>query len=126
MKINIIKKLESLMANRNIWIVGGYIRDSLLGKITKDIDFVTDGNTKKIAGEFAEKTNGSFVILDDFNKTYRVVIDDEIYDFSKMQGKNISEDLSRRDFTINAMALPIRFAYPRLKSGTTIAYRLPL
>ncbi len=100
-----IKKLESLKTNRNIWIVGGYIRDLLLGKIAKDIDFVTDGNTEKIAKKFADKTNGSFVVLDDFNKTYRVVIGDEIYDFSKMQGKNISEDLSRRDFTINAMAV---------------------
>ncbi|MBI5573773.1 MAG: CCA tRNA nucleotidyltransferase [Elusimicrobia bacterium] len=100
-----IKKLKFLKANRNIWIVGGYIRDSLLGKITKDIDFATDGNTKKIAQKFADKTNGSFVVLDDFNKIYRVVINDEIYDFSKMQGKNILEDLSRRDFTINAMAI---------------------
>ncbi len=102
-----IKKLEFLRTHRNIWLVGGYIRDSLLGKITKDIDFVTDGNTKKIAKDFADKTNGSFVVLDDFNKIYRVVIGDEIYDFSKMQGKNISEDLARRDFTINALALPL-------------------
>ncbi|MFH0948116.1 MAG: HD domain-containing protein [Elusimicrobiota bacterium] len=102
-----IKKLESLMANRNSWIVGGYIRDLLLGKITKDIDFATDGNTKKIAREFADKNKGSFVVLDDFNKIYRVVVGDEIYDFSKIQGKTIADDLARRDFTINALALPL-------------------
>ncbi|PIU83554.1 MAG: hypothetical protein COS68_03460 [Elusimicrobia bacterium CG06_land_8_20_14_3_00_38_11] len=99
------KKINYLRTYKNIWLVGGYIRDSLLDKITKDIDFVTAGNTKKIARKFADKINGSFVVLDNFNKTYRVVADDEIYDFSKMQGKNILEDLSRRDFTINAMAL---------------------
>ena len=83
-----IENLKTLPSNRNIWIVGGYIRDLLLGRTTKDIDFATDGNTKEIAREFANKNNGSFVVLDDFNKIYRVVVDDKIYDFSKIQGKN--------------------------------------
>ncbi|MFH1540380.1 MAG: HD domain-containing protein [Elusimicrobiota bacterium] len=102
-----IKKLKSLISNRKTWIVGGYIRDIFLGKTTKDIDFATNGNTKKIAQAFADKNKGSFVVLDDFNRIYRVIIDDEIYDFSKIQGKNIYDDLARRDFTINAMAIKL-------------------
>lgn len=100
-----IKELISIKTNKDIWIVGGYIRDLLLHKISKDIDFVVDGNAKKTAQLFAKKTKGTFITLDDFNKIYRVVVNDRTYDFSKKQGKTILEDLSRRDFTINAMAI---------------------
>ncbi|MEW6557762.1 MAG: HD domain-containing protein [Elusimicrobiota bacterium] len=99
--------------NKNIWIVGGYIRDWLLQRECNDIDLVTDANAKKVAQIFAKKNKGSFITLDDFNKIYRVVIKDKIYDFSQLQGMGgsremwIVDDLSRRDFTINAMATQI-------------------
>ena len=100
-----IKKLNYLRTYKNIWLVGGYVRDLLLNRQTKDIDFAVDGNTKKTAAEFAKKNKGNFVLLDDVFKIYRVIVDGEIYDFSKMQGKSIQDDLARRDFTINAMAI---------------------
>jgi len=105
--LSLITKVNTRLHRGQLWIVGGYVRDLLLDKLTKDIDFVTGGNTKNIAKTFAAANNGSFVVLDDFFKIYRVIIGDEIYDFSKMQGRNITEDLARRDFTINAMALPV-------------------
>ena len=107
--MNNIEVLTSIKAKENIWIVGGYIRDLLLNKISEDMDFVTDGNTQKIAQMFAKETKGKFIVLDDFNKIYRVIIKGKTYDFSKMQGKNIIDDLSRRDFAINAMAIQIQY-----------------
>lgn len=104
-------KLKYLITGREIWLVGGYVRDLLLKRPTKDVDFVTGGNTKKTAKEFAKKISGSFVVLDDFFKIYRVVFGGDIYDFSKIQGKNILEDLGRRDFTVNAMAIPLKSAH---------------
>ena len=103
--MNNIDILKYLKTKENIWIVGGYIRDLYFNKISEDMDFVTDGNTQKVAQTFAEKVKGKFIILDDFNKIYRVIINGKTFDFSKMQGKNIIEDLTRRDFTINAMAI---------------------
>ncbi|MBN1384241.1 MAG: CCA tRNA nucleotidyltransferase [Elusimicrobia bacterium] len=102
-----IKKLKFIKNKNSVWIVGGYIRDLVLRKTSKDIDFVTEGNAKKTAQLFAKKIKGTFITLDDYRKIYRVVADDWTYDFSKKQGKNITEDLSRRDFTINAIALQI-------------------
>ncbi|OGS43846.1 MAG: hypothetical protein A2539_06250 [Elusimicrobia bacterium RIFOXYD2_FULL_34_15] len=119
--MNNIDILKYLKTKENIWIVGGYIRDLYFNKISEDMDFVTDGNTQKVAQTFAEKVKGKFIILDDFNKIYRVIINGKTFDFSKMQGKNIIEDLTRRDFTINAIAIPITQPVP-----TSRDYALPV
>ena len=97
------KKLKS-------YFVGGFLRDLLLNKETKDIDVVisTSDTVCKIAKEFSYKIRGSLVRLDEKNDIYRVVYNKRIYvDFSKMRGGNIENDLVLRDFTINAMAIPV-------------------
>lgn len=109
--------IDLLKNKKDIWFVGGYVRDLLLGKETKDIDLVIRGNAKSIASDFANKSKGSFVVLDDFNKIYRVITGGEIYDFSKMQGKDIFEDLGRRDFTINSIALPVEHSSTSILTG---------
>ena len=96
-------------ANRNdsrVYIVGGYLRDSLLKKENiSDLDFVVYGDAKKLAKAFAKATKGSFVELSDAFNIYRVVSKDGIIcDFSRGRGKTINDDLKKRDFSINALA----------------------
>jgi tRNA nucleotidyltransferase/poly(A) polymerase len=101
------------------YLVGGYIRDLLLGikkqqpdYKAKDRDFAVKSNfkAKNIAVMTAKKFNGTFIILKP-GQTYRVVLKNKVgstrfretLDFSPFN-KSVNNDLSRRDFTINAMA----------------------
>ena len=101
-------------SNRKIFLVGGSLRDLLLERETGDFDFVPEGNAERFARNFASEVGGSFVLLDEKNRIYRVVKQKisrkkgkQIFnlDFSQMRGKEIKEDLLLRDFTIDAMAV---------------------
>ena len=115
---NFLKKISNYAEKKNVtlYLVGGFLRDYFLRILTRDIDFVVTGNAEKFARRLAKIISGSFVLLDKKNKIYRIAVKtdkrqggNKIYhlDFSQMQGKNIQQDLSRRDFTINSLALPI-------------------
>lgn len=98
--------LLDILKNDETYIVGGFIRDVVIGKSdVKDIDIATknpQGLIKKIS-----KNIRNIVVLDEENQVYRVFLKnlDEFYlDISKLQGDDIIKDLSRRDFTINAVA----------------------
>ncbi|MEQ8223169.1 MAG: hypothetical protein ABRQ37_12755 [Candidatus Eremiobacterota bacterium] len=100
------KELDS-----KVYIVGGIVRDYLTGTINKntDMDFTSD-KALKLARKFSRKAGGSFVMLDEEEETGRVVIkknrDCEVtMDFSQTRGNNIIDDIYKRDFTINSIAL---------------------
>lgn len=101
--INTLKKPST-----KIYLVGGFIRDMLSNKVSCDRDFVVDGESAiGLAKLFANKVDGYFVMLDNEYDIARVVMPDKInyIDFAKCIGKDIFEDINRRDFTINAIAL---------------------
>ena len=58
----------------------------------------------------AEKLDATFIVLDEENKIYRLVLRDKInyLDISELQGNSIEDDLLRRDFTINAIAYDLK------------------
>ncbi len=91
-------------AKKDIFLVGGYIRDLLRGGyINKDRDFILKADIREIALRASKKFNGTFVELKK-NKTCRVALKNgEFLDFSHIRNV-ISDDLSKRDFTINAIA----------------------
>ncbi len=107
----IIKKLSRLSAKTDVYIVGGAVRDWLMGFETCDLDFAC-GNPLKISSDFSDKICGKLLILDELNKIYRVVKKTKNktynFDFTKLKGKTIQEDLAKRDITINAMALKLK------------------
>jgi putative nucleotidyltransferase with HDIG domain len=103
--------LEILPENAHAYIVGGYLRDFVLNIKTYDIDYVIIGvDIIEFGKTFANKVQGHFVLLDEKNEIIRVVLSDKIHyvDFAKCIGNTIEEDLSRRDFSINAMAYDIK------------------
>jgi len=121
----ILAKISRLLdiQKKQGYIVGGFIRDWLLGRKINDIDIAVSGDAIPIAREIAGEIGGKFVLLDDVNDVARVVvIEDEQprensknqesrgvewhFDFSPFTG-DIETDLARRDFTINAMALKL-------------------
>lgn len=92
-----------------LYLVGGTIRDHLLERPCTDYDF-TSPQAPEIARQWAQQTQGALVPLDETpgHETYRVVLHPNLYfDFTTLQGQTIEEDLSQRDFTINAMAVSL-------------------
>lgn len=97
----------------DLYLVGGALRDSFTGKSAgKEFDFVMKGGVENIANAFAREQKGAAFLLNDFFQTWRVVIGEGAerieLDFSPLQGKDIFEDLKRRDFTVNSMAVSLR------------------
>jgi tRNA nucleotidyltransferase/poly(A) polymerase len=89
------------------FIVGGAVRDILSGEYLKDIDIALKGDALGTAKNFSKEIGASFVILDPEFGIYRVVKKDRHIDICIMRGDSIYEDLSDRDITMNAMALPL-------------------
>jgi poly(A) polymerase len=107
----VLHEISRFLAEKEIpaFIVGGLVRDTLLGRDTDDIDIAVDADALEIASQVAETLNGKFVPLDDVNLIGRVVLPDEKIqvDFTAFKG-DIREDLARRDFTIDAMAIELK------------------
>ncbi|MFW5981838.1 MAG: HD domain-containing protein [Halanaerobiaceae bacterium] len=104
-----LQDLNKIAQDRSsdLFIVGGVLRDLYLGRKIKDIDIVLNKRVEEIARFFADKNEGSIFSLDEDREIYRVVISGFIFDFARLAGENIIEDLKGRDFTINALACPI-------------------
>ena len=91
------------------WLVGGAIRDRLLGRPVTDLDVVVDGEPEKAARAVGAVQRGPVFPLSETFGAWRALSRDRTatYDFSPLQGATIEEDLSKRDFTVNAMAEPV-------------------
>ena len=92
-------------------LVGGSIRDALLGRPSRDLDLVLAGDPTQLARHFAELRQGTWVPLDPVRRQHRVVIKRKglihSFDFSPLRAPTLQQDLRLRDFTINAMAIPL-------------------
>jgi len=113
-----LAKIDKFLADENIqsYLVGGFIRDALLGRDTADIDIALVADSLKIAPRIAVALGGRYVLLDKVNGIGRIVLLNEeaslakgqrYLDFSTVKD-TIEEDLARRDFTIDAMAFDLR------------------
>jgi poly(A) polymerase len=112
---SLLATVNNLLAEQGIksYLVGGFIRDALLKRETADIDIALAADALEIAPRLAGALGGRFIRLDEANKMGRVVVDNKApsggrwqLDFSAFEG-NIEQDLSRRDFTIDAMAVDL-------------------
>ena len=102
--------IRSILKGRQIFVAGGPVRDILLGRPVKDIDLVMEKGALESAEAAASALGGTLVILHEEEEVARVVLKEgAIFDFSSFRGKSrtIEGDLAMRDFTINAMAVPL-------------------
>jgi putative nucleotidyltransferase with HDIG domain len=93
------------------WLVGGAVRDLLRGHPGADLDVAVDGAALDLARRFADLTGGAWVPLDEATNTARVVWTTQagpfVLDLVRLRAPTIEDDLRLRDFTINALALPL-------------------
>ena len=96
----------------NGYLVGGFIRDSILKRGIDDIDIAIAANALDFSPELAKRLNGKYIPMDKENKVARIILKDaasgkiQHIDVSTIIN-NIEDDLSRRDFTINAIAISL-------------------
>ncbi len=96
-----------------VYLVGGAIRDAALGRPVADLDLACAG-ARSLAAAVARSFKGTLVTLDADNAVYRLVLPPargrglKQIDVAEIQGRDILEDLKRRDFTVNAAALELR------------------
>ncbi len=90
------------------WVVGGALRDELLGRPVTDVDIAVAGDAEAAAREQARRVSGPVFALSEAFGAWRVVDREggRVFDFARLQGDTIEEDLARRDFSVNAMARP--------------------
>ena len=88
-------------------LVGGAVRDSLLKRLGKrpDIDFVVPENAIKLAKKLASSLGATCVVLDAERDIARLIYKGWSFDLAKQIGNSLEEDLWKRDFTLNAIAL---------------------
>ncbi|HTY81537.1 MAG TPA: HD domain-containing protein [Dehalococcoidales bacterium] len=106
----LIDKIRRLLAGEKSpsYLVGGFVRDLLVARDNADIDIAVGEDAQKVAQKVAAALDGKYVPLDEENGVARVVIPGQDWhiDFSSYRD-SIGDDLARRDFTFNAMALPL-------------------
>jgi len=90
------------------WIVGGALRDELLGRPVRDVDVAVAGDAARAARSLAADLKGPVFRLSEAFGAWRVIDrrGGRVFDFAPLQGETIEADLAQRDFTVNAMARP--------------------
>lgn len=114
----LVKLLEQAFADRQLFLVGGCVRDQLLGRAISDLDIATDARPEEIHQRVANWADSVWLVGEKFGTvgvikdsvkaeitTFRTDTYDGVSRKPEVEfGGSIQEDLARRDFTINAMA----------------------
>ena len=100
---------REVFGDEEAWVVGGAVRDHLLGRETADLDLAVPEDPKGAARAVAERTGGAAFRLSGAFGAWRVVGPDGAWhvDLVTLRDGDIRGDLAARDFTINAMAEPL-------------------
>ena len=88
------------------FLVGGYIRDIILGRMSVevDVDIVVPSNAIDIGQRISDKFKGKFIVLDKEREVVRIILNHISIDIAKQISPTIEGDLKSRDFSINAIA----------------------
>ena len=120
--LELLTKIGQIAENMGLkaYAVGGFVRDLLLEKANFDIDIMVEGDAIPFAIAVGQKLNAECKLIERFH-TAHMFLDNLVLDFSSARKElyrhpgelpevtfsNIIDDLYRRDFTINALALSI-------------------
>ncbi len=103
-------------AGHPVYLVGGLLRDAVLGRPLPslsriNVDLAMPSEALAFARRIAGQLDGTYICLDEAQPTARVVFSSPAIrvevDCAQFRGRTIEEDLQRRDFTVNALAIPL-------------------
>src|SRR5881628_3871065 len=112
-EITVVRAVATLAGRRRsaAVLVGGAVRDAWLGRRPGrevDLDVAVPAGALDLARRVAERLRGAFVPLDPERGTGRVVLPGVRLDVTDFRGPSLAADLAARDFTVNALAVPLR------------------
>lgn len=110
---SLLDQVRDAVPDVELYLVGGAVRDAMLGRLSLDLDFVIPSGGIQLARRVANALHADIFPLDEERDTGRVIVTlpdgtHEKMDFATYRGGNLEEDLRNRDFTINAMAVDVR------------------
>jgi tRNA nucleotidyltransferase (CCA-adding enzyme) len=93
-----------------VYVVGGAVRDNLLGRVRAelDLDLAISTGAVAVARKLASEYQAGFVLLDAERQIARVVFPAMTVDIAQLDGDGILQDLARRDYTLNAIAYDVQ------------------
>lgn len=105
----IFLRLRDLLPDpARVWLVGGAVRDALLRRPSRDLDFAVAGDGPQIARKVANQLGAAYYALDEARGAARVLAaeggENFVLDFTSLRGDGLNADLAGRDLTINAIA----------------------
>jgi len=106
-----LETAQEVLAGEEAWVVGGAVRDELLGRELIDLDIATP-EPEGAARAYAKRSGGAPFPLSERHGAWRVALEEgRTVDFTPLPGA-IEDDLATRDFTINAIARPLAGGEP--------------
>ena len=95
---------------RPAWLVGGFVRDRLLGRDNHDLDLIVPEGGIRLARAVAAAFGGASFVLDDVRDVGRAIVSDPTgesldVDVARLRVPDLLDDLALRDFTVNAIAM---------------------
>ncbi len=105
-----VRAARSAVGDADAWIVGGAVRDALLGERVGDLDIaVPPGGEREAAKRIARAADGSVFALSREHATWRAIAGDRRWhvDVTALREQTIEADLRARDFALNAIAVPL-------------------
>jgi tRNA nucleotidyltransferase/poly(A) polymerase len=108
----LIDQVRDVLPDQEMYLIGGAVRDILLNRLSRDLDFALPSNGISLARRVANALKADFMALDNERDTGRVIVTEAngtrtFLDFATYRGNNLDEDLRARDFTINAIAFDL-------------------
>ena len=130
----ILRKLKTFAKDQDmrLYLVGGSVRDLLLGRQTTDLDFTLASDAIQFAKAFADRIRATAIALEENPPTARVIVKQNStshppklsMDFAQFRAASLMDDLRLRDLTINAMAIAFEnvetFAYKAGKQNSCL------
>jgi poly(A) polymerase len=113
---DVLGVVSAALQRHEPWLVGGTVRDLLMERRLEDVDLVVGGDAEAPARELAAAVSGHVFPLSERFGAWRVIARDRGWqaDLTPVRDGSLEGDLALRDFTVNAMALPLRSGGPLL------------